>query len=107
MYIIIKINSPWDIVFEWIPYNQFDIIDEISKDDAATVCSAIWKDGPLKYNIDNYEYIRESGKKVVLKCVHDSQNITNEFLNEVRKFFMNLIYFFNIITYLFIIYRLK
>src|SRR5436309_1414180 len=50
----LKINSRWDIIFEWIPYNQFDFIDEVSKGDFATVYSAIWKDGPLHYNNDEY-----------------------------------------------------
>src|ERR1051325_5639829 len=47
----LKIDSPWDIVFEWIPYNQFSDIKEISRDDFATIYSAIWKDGPLDYEI--------------------------------------------------------
>ena len=70
-----------DIVFEWIPYNLLDDIKEISKGDFATVHSAMWKDGPLSYD-DDY-YTRKSGKKVVLMCLYNSQNITNEFLNEV------------------------
>ena len=78
----LKINSRYDIIFEWIPYNQFDNIEEISKGDYATIYSATWKNGPL-YN-DYYEYIRKSYKKVSLKFLHQkSQNITNEFLNEV------------------------
>src|ERR1051325_2193553 len=70
----LKINSPYIVVFEWIPYNQLDNVEEISKGDIATVCSAIWKDGPLYYNFNDDGYTRESDKKVVLKCVHDSQN---------------------------------
>ena len=45
----LKRNSHDDIVFEWVPYNQLDNIEEISKGDFATVHSAIWKDGPLVY----------------------------------------------------------
>ena len=74
------INSPWDIVFEWIPYNQFSDIKEIGRGGFATVYSAIWKDGPLYYIV---RYTRHSNCKVALKCLHNSQNITNEFLNEV------------------------
>ena len=76
-----KINSPRDIVFEWIPYNQFDDIEEISKVDFATMYSATWKNGPLNYKFN--EYTRISDKKVALKCLHNSQNITNEFLDKV------------------------
>ena len=79
----LKRSSSFDIVFEWIPYNQLDNISEISKGDFATVYLAIWKDGPLCYDYDNKEYTRKSDKKVALKCLHNSQMITKEFLNEV------------------------
>ena len=81
-----KIDDYYDIVFEWIPYNQFSDIEEIGRGGFATVYSAIWKDGPLKFDEDNKEYTRKSysaNQKVALKCLHNSQNITNEFLNEV------------------------
>ena len=79
----LKINSQWDKVFEWIPYNQFDNIVIIGEGGFATVCSAIWKNGPLCYNNYYMEYFRKPDKKVALKCLHNSQNITNEFLNKV------------------------
>src|ERR1044071_1378450 len=80
----LKINHKKDIVFEWIPYNQFSDIEEINKGNFATVYLAIWKDGPLCYNYDyREEYSRKSDKKVALKCLHNSQNISSEFLNEV------------------------
>ena len=78
-----KIDGFTDIVFEWIPYNQFNDIEKISKNDYATVYSATWKDGPLCY-YDNYrKYIRKSNKKVSLKWLHNSQNISNEILDKV------------------------
>src|SRR5438874_13234362 len=49
----LKINKYRDIVFEWIPYNQFSNIKEIGKGGFATVYSAIWKDGKLYYDEDN------------------------------------------------------
>ena len=80
----LKINTYSDIVFEWIPYNQFSDIKEISsRDDFATIYSAIWKDGPLDYDHNNMKYIREVNKKVALKFLHNSQNIPNTILNEV------------------------
>ena len=79
----LKINDESDIVFEWIPYNQFDNIEKINKGDYATIYSAIWKGGPLVYDYRNKKYIRNSDKKFILKCLHDSQNVTSEFLNEV------------------------
>ena len=77
----LKRSSHGDIVFEWIPYNLLYDIKEISKGGFATIHSAIWKDGPLLYY--NKEYTRVSNKEVVLKCLYNSQNITNEFLDEV------------------------
>ena len=79
----LKIDKYSDIVFEWIPYNQFDNIEEINKGDFATVYSAIWKDGPLYYISHKMEYSRKPDKKFALKCLHNSQNFSNEFLNEV------------------------
>jgi hypothetical protein len=92
----LKRSSHNDIVFEWIPYNQFDnveVINIINKDNFIIVYSAIWKGGPLYYDYKNMEYIRISNKRLVLKCMYNPQNITNEFLNEVCNFFINLIYF--------------
>ena len=77
----LKINSKWDIVFEWIPYNQFSDIKEIGRGDFVTD-SAIWKDGRLNWNYAD-KYTRKPNNKVALKCLHNSQNITDEFLNEV------------------------
>ena len=79
----LKIDYYKDIVFEWIPYNQFSDIKEIGRGGFATVYSAIWKDGPLEYDVDNMKYTRESNYEVALKCLCNSQNIINEFLNEV------------------------
>ena len=79
----LKRSSYDDIIFEWILYNQLKNIEEISKGDFATIYSAIWKDGSLKYNDYENKYKRISNKEVALKCLHDSQNITNVFLNEV------------------------
>src|SRR5687767_6324808 len=46
----LKIDSSFDIIFEWIPYNQFSDIKEIGRGGFATVYSATWKDGPLEYD---------------------------------------------------------
>ncbi len=63
----LKIKSFGDKVFEWIPYNQFNDVKEIGKDDFAITYSAIWKDGPLEYGYSKYKYIRNQNKKVALK----------------------------------------
>ncbi|UZO00600.1 uncharacterized protein OCT59_011723 [Rhizophagus irregularis] len=82
-----KIESPWNIIFEWIPYNQFNDIKELNKDNIVTVLSATWKDGPIEYNDNKKIYERNPNKKVTLKCLfNNSQNISNEFLNEVKSY---------------------
>jgi hypothetical protein len=80
----LKINDPSDIIFEWIPYNQFLDINEINKDDSFTICSARWKHGPLywEHHLDK-KYIRFPQKKeVTLKYLHNLRDI-DELLNEV------------------------
>ena len=79
----LNVNSYNDVVFEWIPYNQFSDIKEIGKGGFSTVYSAIWKDGPLEYDKDEDKHKRSLNKEVALKCLYNSQNITNEFINEV------------------------
>ena len=76
----IKINGFNDIVVEWIPYNQFINIKEMEKfdDNVIIIYSAIWKNGPLHYKTKSW--IRNSYKKVVLKCL--TLDI-NKFLIEV------------------------
>ncbi|RIA91369.1 kinase-like domain-containing protein [Glomus cerebriforme] len=73
----------WENVFEWIPYDQFNDIKKIGKAGFAT---AIWKDGPLKYNRNSEKYERNLNENVVLKYLYNSQNISSEFLNEAKSY---------------------
>jgi hypothetical protein len=74
-----KITSCNEIAVEWIPYDQFNNIKNKGK-----VESAIWKDGPLKFDFEEMEYKRsQPNKEVNLKCLNDSRNNINGFLNEV------------------------
>src|ERR1051325_7551551 len=77
----LKIQFHNNTIFEWIPYNQFVNIKKICKDGFGTVYSAIWKVGPLYYDINKHEYTRNQSKRVNLKC--NLQYNNNEFLNEV------------------------
>ena len=78
----LKINNSRDIVFEWIPYNQFSNVREVENGFG----TAVWKNGPLEYDaiIRKYEH-RNPNIIIALKCLcDDTQNvINNEFLNEV------------------------
>jgi hypothetical protein len=83
--------EPDDSVFEWIPNDHFNNVKEIGKNDSATMYSAIWTGGPLKYDDDTRELTRESDKKVALKSLHNSQIVVDEFLNEVGISIINYI----------------
>jgi hypothetical protein len=73
-----------NIVFEWIPYSQFNEIEKTGKNNLITVYSAVWKDGPLyKKNMWNTSYTRDSNKKVALKCLYNSKNSVEFVINEV------------------------
>lgn len=67
--------------FEWIPYDQFNDIREISKDDSIIIYLATWKDGPLRVN--KKEWTKIPDYKVTLNCLRNSQNTANKFLKEV------------------------
>jgi hypothetical protein len=83
-----KINSYDDIVFEWIPYNQFNEIRKICINNFTTVYSAKWNDGPLYWNKQNEKYMRNSNKGVFLKCLHNSQNPIESLINKVRNIYV-------------------
>jgi hypothetical protein len=68
-------------MFEWIPYEQFNEIKEIGKNNSITVCSAIWKNN-LLYNQHN-KYLRYSNKKVALIYLQNSQNTIEIMINKV------------------------
>jgi hypothetical protein len=74
------------LIFGWIPYNKFIDVEEIGNN---CLAKAIWRDGPLYPG--KIRFKRESYKKVYLKYLHhDSQDITDEFLNKVLEFSINL-----------------
>ncbi|GES82342.1 kinase-like domain-containing protein [Rhizophagus clarus] len=77
----LKIESYEDIIVEWIPYDQFINIKEISN--SSTQYTAMWVNGPLQYERKKHEYERLSNGKVALKCLGNLQTITNEFFNKV------------------------
>ncbi|CAB5335316.1 unnamed protein product [Rhizophagus irregularis] len=82
----LKIHNPGTLVFEWIPYDKFINLKEIDKGGFSVIYSAIWEDGPLYYDFSKMEYIRDTCKKVALKCLNNSQNLTDNFFNEIEKY---------------------
>ena len=86
-------------VLEWIEYYRFENIEYLAKGGFGTTYKATWKDGYIEYwdsennqwkrYKQNEEYKCGEGHPVALKCLHNSQDITDEFLREVRYFFYN------------------
>ena len=62
----------------------------MNKDEFEITYKATWKDGYIfSWDSKNNQWEREGEKdKVVLKCLHNSQNNTVELLSEVRCFFL-------------------
>ena len=79
-------------VLEWIEYDRFENVEYLAKGGFGTTYKAIWKDGYInEFDVGNNQFIRkkddENGHLVALKSLHNSQDITAEFLREVSSFF--------------------
>jgi hypothetical protein len=66
-------------IIVWIEYDRFENVEYLAKGGFGTTYKAIWKDGCINGRYGNHP--------VALKCLHNSQDITVEFLREVRYFF--------------------
>ena len=79
---------------EWIEYDRFENIEYLAKGGFGTTYKATWKDGYIRsWDSENNQWKRDNdygeGHPVALKCLHNSRNITDEFLRKVRYFFYN------------------
>ena len=71
---------------EWVPFDRFEDIKQIGKGGFAKVYSVTWIDGQAKYNKQgDGSWKKEEPKpmKVALKRLNGSQNMSDEYLNEV------------------------
>ncbi|GES73921.1 kinase-like domain-containing protein [Rhizophagus clarus] len=71
---------------DYILILQDSYCEKCGKGGFATVNLAMWIDGPLKYGKKKMGWERMPNKKVALKSLHNTQNITSEFLNEVKAY---------------------
>src|ERR1051325_489649 len=91
----LKATDGWEVL-EWIEHDRFENIEHLAEGGFGTVYKAIWKDGSIwEWDSENNQWKREiiyedyedyENFPVALKCLHNSQNITTEFLKEVRYF---------------------
>src|SRR4051812_38398296 len=73
-------------VLEWIEYDRFENVEYLAKGGFGTTYKAIWKDAFIYgWNSKNNQFNRYGvNLPVALKCLHNSQDITVDFLREVR-----------------------
>ena len=78
-------------VIEWVEYNRFENVEYLAKGGFGTTYKAFWKDGFIRsWDSENNQWKRDKWYQknfpVALKCLHNSQDITAEFLREVGSF---------------------
>ena len=73
-----------DYYLQWIPYNDLTNIEKIGEGGFATISKATWLNGYKTVNDDRERTSKDM--PVALKKLHNSQNISDEFLNEVNYF---------------------
>jgi hypothetical protein len=70
---------------EWIDFEQFDLVKNINKRGAfSSIYSAVWMEGP-RWNLDEEAEVwtRSGPIKVILKRLDNSQNMSQEFVDQV------------------------
>jgi hypothetical protein len=83
-------------ILEWIEYDRIENVEYLAKGGFGTIYKAIWKDGYIKeWDSENNQWKRSKNWReeyenfpVVLKCLHNSQDITSDFLREVSYLFV-------------------
>ncbi|RGB29510.1 kinase-like domain-containing protein, partial [Rhizophagus diaphanus] len=80
-------------ILEWIEHDRFENVEYLAKGGFGTIYKAIWKDGYIeeKWDSENNQWKRSKNWDkeyenfpVALKCLHNSQDITSEFLREIE-----------------------
>ncbi|RGB25826.1 kinase-like domain-containing protein, partial [Rhizophagus diaphanus] len=72
---------------EWVPFDRFKDMKQIGEGGFAKVYSATWIDGKAKYfKQDDGNWIKKkpSSKEVALKRLNGSQNMSADYLNELK-----------------------
>ncbi|GBB97941.1 hypothetical protein RclHR1_03100003 [Rhizophagus clarus] len=83
-------------ILEWIEYDRFENVEYLTKGGFAIIYKAIWKDGYInewdsknnQWKRNKYYWKQYKNFPVVLKWLHNSQDITVEFLREIELYNM-------------------
>ena len=71
---------------EWIPFENFQDVKYVTRGGFGKIYSAEWPEGCIySWDIENQNWVRNSGIKVALKSLDNSSDISTDFLNEVIK----------------------
>jgi hypothetical protein len=79
---------------EWVPFDRFEDIKQIGEGGFAKVYSATWIDSKAEYDKQyngSWKKKESQPKKVALKRLNGSQNMSAGYLNEVCLMYVNLI----------------
>ena len=69
---------------EWIPFEKFKNVKYITKGGFGKIYSAEWPEGYILYwDIENQKWNRWTHRKVALKSLDNSSDISSDFFNEV------------------------
>ena len=86
---------------QWIPYNDLTNIEKMGEGGFATIYKATWLNGYKSVNYSNERTSKDM--PVALKKLHNSQNISDEFLSEVN-YFININFrFFKILLIIIVV----
>ncbi|PKY51234.1 hypothetical protein RhiirA4_468116 [Rhizophagus irregularis] len=75
----------YGLLLEWIPYDKFININYIAEGGFAKVYLALWIDGQIrKWSQLSNSWRRNGPTTVALKVLNNSNNISEDFLNEIK-----------------------
>ncbi|RIB21712.1 kinase-like domain-containing protein [Gigaspora rosea] len=74
-------------IMEWIPFEQFEDIEHLANGGFATIYTATWKRGSiLDFNESKRNFVYQGSQKVVLKSLNNSNEHTEKFFEEAKRF---------------------
>jgi len=72
-------------IMEWIPYDEFENVKDLTSGGFSTIYTATWTKGRIfDYDENVKEFIYFGTQKVVLKSLHGSNKIGEKFFKEVN-----------------------
>ncbi|POG61164.1 kinase-like domain-containing protein [Rhizophagus irregularis DAOM 181602=DAOM 197198] len=83
---------------EWIPFENFENVTYLTRVGFSKIYSADWPEGKIGgWDIENQEWIRTSRKVALKSLINSSNNISNDFLNEIKYYISGHFHFLNTI----------